>query len=108
MLTCIQNTGHTMETALVHILGSTYKAVHRAPLICVQRFAASIKSARRARSLTTADRCGRVVRGRSSKSRAANARAKSAAGVQQPPVDGPVADQLEVKKTAVSVRRHPK
>ena len=37
MKKCIQNTGRTMETAFVHALGSTYKAVQRALLMCVQR-----------------------------------------------------------------------
>jgi hypothetical protein len=55
-----------------------------------------------------ADRCRRAVRGRSSKSRAAEARAKSAAGVQLTPVDGPVDDQLEVEKAAVSSPPSPK
>ena len=36
MKKCIQNTDRTMETALVHALVSTYKAVQGAPLMCVQ------------------------------------------------------------------------
>ena len=73
------------------------------------KMSAPMESARRAHSLTTADRCGRVVRGRSSKSRAAKARAKSAAaGVQQTPIDRPVDDQLEVRKAAVSNPLSPK
>ena len=89
--------------ARVYLQSGTKSAAHvRA------KMSAPIESAQRAHSLTTADRCGRAVRGRSSKSRAAEARAKSAAGVQQTPVDGPVDDQLEVKKAAVSSPLSPK
>ena len=41
MQKCIQITGHTRETAFVHVLGLPYNAVQRAPLMrmprCVQR-----------------------------------------------------------------------
>ena len=92
----------------MHALGSTYTSEQRAPLMRMQRRVLRAKSARRARSRPAADRCRRAVRGRSSKSRGAEPRAKSAAGVQLTPVDGPVDDHLEVEKVAVSGPLSPK